>query len=128
MNSIVLACVMVLGLLLFVLGIAVSVTRLRSDVLSGSVPDPTNGLNKLVRAHGNTAEYVPFLAVLFLYHGAHDPSASTLGWIIAATVSRCLLVVSLLAFPTMGKANLLRFIGATGTYVCGIALCVALLR
>lgn len=128
MNPIVLVCVMVLGLLLFVLGIAVSVTRLRSGMLSGNVAEPTNRLNKLVRAHANTAEYAPFLAVLFLYHGAHDPSASTIGWIIAATVSRCLLVISLLAWPTMGKANPLRFIGGTGTYICGIALCTALLR
>ena len=128
MNTIVLVCVMVLGLLLFALGIAVSVTRLRSGVVSGSVPDPTNMLNKLVRAHGNTAEYVPFLAVLLLYHGAHDPSASTLAWIVAATVLRCLLVVSLLAFPSMAKPNPLRFIGGVGTYVCGISLCVALLH
>ena len=128
MNTIVLVCVMILGLLLFVLGIAVSVTRLRSGVVSGSVPDPTNWLHKLVRAHGNTAEYAPFLAVLFLYHGAHDPTASTLGWIIAATASRCLLVVALLAMPSMAKANPLRFIGGAGTYVCGIALCVALLH
>jgi uncharacterized membrane protein YecN with MAPEG domain len=97
-------------------------------VVCGTVPDPTNLLNKLVRAHGNTAEYAPFLAVLFLYHGAHDPTASTLAWIIAATASRCLLVIALIALPTMERANALRFIGGAGTYVCGIALCAGLLN
>ena len=128
MNTTVLVCVAVLGLLLFGLGAAVSVTRLRSGVVCGTVPDPTNLLNKLVCAHGNTAEYAPFLAVLFIYHGAHGPTASTLAWIIAATVSRCLLVVALIALPSMARANALRFIGGAGTYVCGIALCAGLLH
>lgn len=128
MNPIVLVCVMVLGLLVFGLGVGVSAARFRSGVLSGSAPDPTNTLSKFVRAHGNTNEYAAFFAVLFLYYGAHNPSASTLAWIVAATVSRCLLALGLLTGATMAKWNPLRFIGATGTYACGIALSVGLLH
>lgn len=78
------------------------------------------------RAHGKTAEYAPFLAVLFLHVGAHDPSRVILALIVAATVCRCLLVVLLLAWPTMADPNPVRFTGALGTYPCEAAPCIAL--
>ncbi|MBN3820977.1 MAPEG family protein [Paraburkholderia sp. Se-20369] len=126
MNSIALACTAVLGLLLFGLGLAVSIGRFRATTGDGSAPDPANPLHRLVRAHGNTAEYAPFLAVLFLYFGMHEPSDAILSLIVAATVCRCLLVVGLLAWPTMSKPNPARFVGALGTYLCGAALSIAL--
>lgn len=126
MTSIALACTAVLGLLLFGLGLAVSIGRFRATTGSGCAEDPTNPLHKLVRAHGNTAEYAPFLAMLFLYNGAHEPSGAVLSLIVAATACRCLLVVGLLAWPTMSKPNPARFIGALGTYLCGAALSIAL--
>ncbi|PYE24297.1 hypothetical protein C7410_106127 [Paraburkholderia silvatlantica] len=128
MDRIALACVAVLGLLLFGLGASISMLRFRKGALSGCAPDPASLLHKLVRAHANTAEYAPFLAVLFLYLGAHSPSPATLALVVAATVSRCLLVVGLIAFPTMAKPNPARFLGAIGTYAAGIALSVALLH
>lgn len=128
MDRIALACVAVLGLLLFGLGVSTSMLRFREGALSGCAPDPASLLHKLVRAHANTAEYAPFLAVLFLYLGAHSPSPATLALVVAATVSRCLLVVGLIAFPTMAKPNPARFLGAIGTYAAGIALSVALLH
>lgn len=66
MNSTALVCTAALGLLLFALGLAVSILRSRVGVLSGYAPEPEQLLTKLVRAHGNTAEYAPFFAVLFL--------------------------------------------------------------
>ncbi|WP_431820387.1 MAPEG family protein [Burkholderia sp. F1] len=126
MNVIAVACTAVLGLLLFGLGLAVSITRFRATTGSGCAEDPTNALHKIVRAHGNTAEYAPFLAVLFLYFGAHEPSGAILSLIVAATVCRCLLVIGLLAWPTMSRPNPARFVGALGTYLCGAALCIAL--
>ncbi|WP_042268918.1 MAPEG family protein [Paraburkholderia heleia] len=128
MDRIALACVAVLGLLLFGLGASISMLRFREGALSGCAPDPARLLHKLVRAHANTAEYAPFLAVLFLYLGAHSPSPATLALILAATFCRCLLVVGLIAFPTMAKPNPARFLGAIGTYAAGIALSVALLH
>jgi uncharacterized membrane protein YecN with MAPEG domain len=128
MDNIVLACVVVLGLVLFGLGLSISVTRFRENTGSGCEADPANLLHKLVRAHANTAEYAPFLALLFLYLGARSPSAATVSLIVAATVCRCLLVVGLIAWPTMAKPNPFRFAGALGTYATGIALCAMLLR
>jgi uncharacterized protein len=64
--------------------------------------------------------------VLFLYFGAHGPSCAILALIVAATVCRCLLVIGLLAWPTMADPNPVRFVGALGTYLCGAGLCIAL--
>ncbi|TDN62072.1 MAPEG family protein [Paraburkholderia sp. BL10I2N1] len=64
MNSIALACTGVLGLLLFVLGLTITIVRSRVGLLSGYAPEPDRLLTKLVRAHGNTAEYAPFFAVI----------------------------------------------------------------
>ena len=47
---------------------------------------------------------------------------------IGATVCRLLLVIALLAWPSMQKSNPARAIGALGTYAFGAALCVALLN
>ncbi|WP_233809036.1 MAPEG family protein [Paraburkholderia sp. HP33-1] len=128
MNNIALACVAVLGLLLFGLGLSVSMMRFRERTMSGCADDPDDLLHKLVRAHGNTAEYAPFLAVLFLFLGARSPSTLTVSLIVVATVCRCLHVVGLVAFPTMAKPNPLRFVGGLGTYGAGIALCLTLMR
>lgn len=127
MNSTALACTAVLGLLLFALGFAISILRSSVGVLSGYAPEPDGLLTKLVRAHGNTAEYLPIFAVLFLYLGAHNPPQWQLWCMAAATVCRLLLVVGLLAWPSMSKPNPARAIGALGTYAFGVTLCVALL-
>lgn len=127
MNGIALACTCVLGLLLFVPGLSVTVVRTRVGLLSGYAPEPDRLLTKLVRAHGNTAEYAAFFAVLFLYLGAQNPPQWQLWCMAGATACRLLLVVSLVAWPTMSKPNPARAIGALGTYVFGAALCIALL-
>lgn len=126
MNSSALACTAVLGLLLFALGLSVSILRSRVSVLSGYSPDPDQLLTKLVRAHGNTAEYAPFFAVLFLYLGSQHPSHWEVWCMVGATVCRLLLVVALIAWPSMSKPNPARAIGALGTYAFGVTLCVAL--
>ena len=84
-------------------------------------------LFKVVRAHGNTAEYAPFLALLFLYLGSHNPSVWIVCLMVAATVCRYLVVIGIVAWPSMAKPNPVRFVGALGTYIFGAALSVALL-
>ena len=132
MNTTALVCTVVLGLLLFSLGLTISGLRFRSGTLSGTLSgyaaSPDDLLAKLVRAHGNTAEYVPLLAVLFLYLGAHNPAPWQVWCMVGATASRVLLAVGLLAWPTMSRPNPARFVGAIGTYLFGAALCVALLN
>lgn len=128
MNTVALTCVMILGVLLFGLGLSISVMRFREGTSVGCERDPSNQLHKLIRAHANTAEYAPFLAVLFLYIGARSPSTGVESLIVAATACRCLLVIGLIAGPTMAKPNPFRFVGALGTYGAGLALCVMLVR
>jgi len=117
-------CTGLLGLLLFGLGFGVSLTRGSTNKTSGYNPDPTDRLYKMVRAHGNTAEYAPMLAVLMLFLGSRDPATWVL-WVMGiATLSRYLIAVGLIVSPTLDKPHPLRFAGALGTYLCGIVLCV----
>jgi uncharacterized membrane protein YecN with MAPEG domain len=71
-------CTALLGLLLFGLGLGVSLTRGSTNTVSGYNTDPTDRLYKIIRAHGNTTEYAPMLAVLMLFVGARNPAT----WII----------------------------------------------
>ena len=118
-------CVVAMALLIFVLGFWVSIQRGRTNVITGIQTDPTSGLNKAVRAHGNAAEFVPVLAILTLYLGTQDVAA-WVGWaMIVAVVSRYLTVIGFLTCKTLEKPHVLKALGALGTYVAGIAMCVA---
>ncbi len=118
-------CTSLLGLLLFVLGFVVSGTRGATKTVHGYNPDPTDRLYKLVRAHGNTAEYAAMLSVLFLFLAYHDPARWVLNTMWATTACRYMHAIGMIAFATLAKPNPMRFIGAVGTYIGGIALCVA---
>lgn len=120
-------CTALLGLLVFGLGFGVSMTRASTETVYGYDPDPTDRLYKMVRAHGNAAEYNPMLAILVLAIGARNPSAWMLGLIIAATASRYLHAIGMIISPTLNAPQPFRFVGAVGTYVCGLGLVVALL-
>ena len=122
-----LVCISLLGLLVFGLGFAVSATRGRTETLTGSSSDPTDSLHKLTRAHGNTTEYAPMLAVLMYAVGSMAPATWVLWCMGLATASRYLIVAGLIFPASMAQAHPLRFIGALGTYLTGFALCVALL-
>jgi uncharacterized protein len=127
MHPVALICTAILGLLLFGLGFAVSLRRFREKRGMGHGDDPKNLLNKLVRAHGNTAEFAPFLAILFLFLGSRDPSTLALGLIVAATACRILIVLGLVATRSLARPNPMRFVGALGTYLTGVALSLLLL-
>lgn len=66
--------------------------------------------------------------MLFLYLGFRNPPEWQLWCMVGATACRLLLVIALLAWPSMSKPNPARAIGALGTYAFGIGLCVALLH
>ena len=127
MHPIALTCTVILGILVFGLGFAVSGWRFARRRLSGAPEDPGDLLHRLVRAHGNATEYAPFLAILSLYLGARGPGAWTLALIVGATGARVVHAVGLLAWPTMARPNPLRFLGAIGTYLCGLGLCAVAL-
>ena len=126
MNQIAISCTALLGLLLFGLGFAVSMCRAKTSILCGFPDDPASRLTKMVRAHGNTAEFVPYFSLLFLYLGAHNPAGAVVWLIVAATVCRFLIVFGILSCATLAKPNPFRFVGALGTYVCGVALTLCL--
>jgi hypothetical protein len=117
-------CTGLLGLLLFGLGLGVSLTRGSTNKTFGYDPDPTDRLYKMVRAHGNTTEYAPMLAVLMLLLGSRDPAAWVLWVMWIATVCRYLIAIGIIVSPTLDKPHPLRFVGALGTYLTGIVLSV----
>ncbi len=127
MHPIILFCTAALGALLFLLGLGVSILRFRTGVGSGPASERNAMLNKFIRAHANTAEFAPFLAVLFLYFGWRGASESVVWLIVAATLCRFLLVIGLIAWPSLSRPNPFRFVGALGTYICGAALSLAML-
>lgn len=117
-------CTGLLGLLLFGLGLGVSLTRGSTNKTFGYDPDPTDRLYKMIRAHGNTTEYAPMLAVLMLFLGSRDPATWVLWVMWIATVSRYLIAVGIIVSPTLDKPHPLRFVGALGTYLTGLVLSV----
>jgi uncharacterized membrane protein YecN with MAPEG domain len=128
MNSIALGCAAAMGLLLFGLGLAVSALRMRSGTFDAGSVVVDSALQRVVRAHGNTAEFVPLLVVLVLFLGARNPTAWTVACIVGVTICRFLLVIGLVFAGSMSRPNLPRFAGALGTYLLGAALCLALIR
>lgn len=126
MHPIALACVAALGLLVFAGGWLISVQRFRSRQFGVVAPDPASLMFRAVRAHANTCEYAPFLAVLMLWLGAHDPRPWVVVTMICATACRYVFVAGMLGFATLEKPNPVRFVGAAGTYAFGLALCAAL--
>lgn len=118
-------CIGFLGLLVFGLGFAVSMTRGRTGTSFGYTQDPTDRLCKLVRAHGNTVEYAPMLAVLILFLGMRGPAMWVIWLMVIVTASRYLQALGLVVSPTLAKPHPLRMIGSAGTYLGGVLLCVA---
>ena len=120
-------CTALLGLLVFGLGLLVSLTRGNTNQAIGHVPDPEDRLHKLVRAHANAGEYAPMMAVLILLVGARQPAGWMVGTFVVATACRYVHAAGMITCETLAKANPLRFVGALGTYVTGLALVAAAL-
>lgn len=116
-----------LAALVFVLGFNVS--RLRGiTAKAGGTQLPTDPADRLfiaIRAHGNAAEYVPTLMVLFLLVGARSPAAVAVVLIVGATLARLVHAFGMLTAPSLAADTPLRLGGAIGTYVFGIGLAVA---
>jgi len=123
--NVAIVCTALLGLLVFGLGLAVSLTRGATRTNFGFTPDPTDRLYKRVRAHGNAAEYAPMLAILILLIGARNPAPWMVWTFVAATLFRYLHAAGMLVCPSLDQPHPLRFVGALGTYVTGLVLTVA---
>ncbi len=121
------ACIGLLGLLIIGLGLWVTVTRGRTQTAGGVKDDPADPLFKAVRAHGNATEYSPILAVLYLLLAQLEPSTWMLWTMGITTASRYLHAAGMLLGPTLAAPHPLRFVGALGTYLGGLALSLAAL-
>lgn len=121
-------CTAALGLLVFGLGLAVSMMRGSTKTSFGYTPDPTDRLYKMVRAHGNATEYAPMLAILMLTIGARQPAAWMVWTFVLATVARYVHAAGMILAPSLDAVYPLRFAGALGTYLSGLALVWALVR
>ncbi len=119
-------CSSLLAAMVFLLGFNVTIHRAITAKRGGSQAptDPADHLLIAQRAHGNAAEYVPTLILMFLVGAYLDPSPWTIGLIVAATVSRVLHAVTMLTMDTLDKASVPRLAGAMGTYLFGTALAV----
>ena len=120
-------CTAILAAMLFALGFNVSRVRGVTGKAGGSQfpDDPASALLKAIRAHGNAAEYVPTLIVLFLLVGARSPAAAAIPLIAGATIARLVHAYGLLTSPNLAAPTTSRLVGAVGTYLFGIGLAVA---
>ncbi|GJL95823.1 MAG: hypothetical protein DHS20C05_22280 [Hyphococcus sp.] len=128
--AIALLSVGLLGLLVFLLGANVSRERRSVAVTQHEAEaDPKSGLRKAIRAHGNCIEYVPMLSLMILAIGLAIPMLMSI-WIVAlmlaAVASRYIHAVGILTGSSVYQANLLKRIGAAGTYLTGLVLSVIL--
>ncbi len=120
-------CIALLGLLVFSLGLNVSVARAHAKTIYGGEVNAESRLFKAQRAHGNTIEYAPMLAVMMLALALTE-TAAWVNWVMALAVFfRYLFVIGILLPATMAKPNPMRFLGALGTYITGPLLVLALL-
>jgi uncharacterized membrane protein YecN with MAPEG domain len=120
-------CTAVLAAMLFLLGVNVSRMRGVTTKAGGSQfpGDPASRLLIAIRAHGNAAEYIPVLIVLFLLVGARSPAAVAIPLITGATAARVLHAYGLLTAPSLAVTTKARLAGAAGTYLLGVGLAVA---
>lgn len=119
-------CILLLGLLIFIGGFAVSLARGKAERIAGVPDDPGHPLTKIARAHGNTAEYAPILAMIIFALAQTNPPTWSLYCMGLATLSRYLIFYGIVTCPTMASVYLPRAVGAMGTYIFGTALCIAL--
>jgi uncharacterized protein len=122
-----LVCTALLGLLVIGLGLGVSTLRGSTSTTIGHKLDPGDPLHKMVRAHGNATEYAPMLAILMLAIAGRGATPWMVWTFVAATLSRYLHAAGMLLSSSLDRPQPLRFVGALGTYVTGLALVVALL-
>jgi len=120
-------CTAILPAMLFLLGLNVSRMRGVTAKAGGSQfpDDPASPLLIAIRAHGNAAEYIPALIVLFLLVGARSPATVAIPLIAGATAARLVHAYGLLTAPSMAAATKTRLAGAMGTYLFGVGLAVA---
>lgn len=122
-----LMCAGLLALLLFGLGLAVSVERGKAGKLGGVPADEETRLFRMIRAHGNASEYVPIAGAMALYFATQQSSPLVLALLVGLTAARYIHAAALIGGKTMNRFNIARFIGGMGTYITGAGLSLILI-
>lgn len=114
-------CVVFLALLQVFLGLTISGMRWKFRRSVGAPDDPNHPLSRVRLAFSNCAEWHPiFFALLLVLPMGGAPKWSI--WLSPAVVAaRYLMVAGLVTF-TPKKPNIVRFLGAGGTYVLALLL------
>lgn len=132
MHSTLILCSAALIILTLLLAFWTSMQRGSSKTIAYNAPlEPTSGMAKAQRAHGNAAEYAALLIGLFILTGftyaGRDLGTAVTSLVIAITVSRFLHALGFLMCATLEKPHALKAIGALITYLGGLALSVMVL-
>ena len=119
-------CTVFLALLHLGLGCGISAMRRKFRISVGAPDDPNHPLCRLRVAFSNSAEWNPMLiALMLILQMSGAPSWSV--WLSPLVVmARYLLVAGLVTYPNT-RPNALRFLGAAGTYLLTLTLCVMIL-
>jgi len=127
MHTTLLLCSAATVILTLLLAFWTSLARGQSKVIAYGAPlEPTSGMAKAQRAHGNAAEYAGLLIGLyfvvgFAYQG-RDLGTLVTSLVVAVTVARVLHALGFLTCATLEKPHPLKAIGALATYLGGLAL------
>ncbi|MEP1144127.1 MAG: MAPEG family protein [Henriciella sp.] len=129
MHTTILICSASLVILTLLLAFWTSVQRGSSKTIAYNAPlEPTSGMAKAQRAHGNAAEYAALLIALFLVVGfayeGRDLGGLVTWTIIAVTVSRLVHAIGFLTCKTLEAPHILKALGALVTYGGGLLLAV----
>lgn len=115
-----------LGLLQMLLAVNVSLNRIRGRISSGQPEDVEHPLHRAIVAHRNACEFTPLLCLLLLcvQFGASPIWTIWLGPI--SVLLRTFHAIGLISF-SLRRPNMMRRLGAAGTYVLGFILVGSLL-
>ena len=122
-------CVTIIGLMVFGLGLLVSLRRGKPGgemILFGIGNDPASPLAKASRAHVNVCEYGPLMAIMMLYLGSAYPRPWVFGIIVFAVVARIVQAIGFLTCESLVKLYSVKIAGALLNYLSGALLCVAM--
>ncbi len=114
-------CVVFLAILQILLGLVISGMRRKFRCSVGAPDDPNHPLFRARLAFSNCAEWHPiFFALLLVLPMGGAPKWSI--WLSPAVVAaRYLMVAGLVTFPP-NKPNIVRVLGAVGTYLTALLL------
>lgn len=129
MHSTLILCSAALVILTLLLAFWTSLQRGSSKTIAYDAPlEPTSGMAKAQRAHGNAAEYAALFVGLFIItsfaYSGRDLGLTVTILAVAITASRFIHALGFLICGTLEKPHALKAVGALITYFGGLALTI----